>query len=87
MENNYHAEIRFRFYHYVFYVAGAPLFHTAVSNLYRVYSFLCHMCVYMMIIAMFMDIYHSLDDWDHILDSLMLFTLFVCECCVITYFR
>jgi hypothetical protein len=87
MENNYRAEIRFRFYHYMFYIGGVPLFHTAVSSLYPVYSFLCHVCLYMLIIAMFMDIYHSLDDWDHTLDSLMLFSAFVCECCVMTYFR
>ena len=44
MENNYRAEIRFRFYHYFFYIGGVPLFYTAASNLYRVYSFLCHVC-------------------------------------------
>jgi hypothetical protein len=87
MENNYHAEIRFRFYHYIFYIGGVPLFFSALSISYRVYSFLCHVFVYMMIIAMFMDIYHSLDDWDHILDSLMAFIVCVCECCVMTYFR
>jgi len=87
MENNYRAEFRFRFYHYFFYIGGVPLFHTTVSNLYRVYSFLCHVCFYMTIIAMFMDTYHNLGDWDHILDTAMLFTLFVCESCTITYFR
>ena len=87
MENNYRAEIRFRFYHYIFYIGGVPLFYTAVSNLYFVYSLLCHVCFYMMIIAMFMDIYHHLEDWDHILDTSMLFTLFSCEFCTIMYFR
>jgi len=87
MENNYRAEFRFRFYHNFFYIGGVPLFHTAVSNLYRVYSFLCHVCFYMTIIGMFMDIYHHLGDWDHILDTAMLFTLFVCESCTLTYFR
>jgi len=87
MGNKYRAEIRFRFYHYFFYIGGVPLFYSALSIPYRVYSFLCHVCFYMMIIAMFMDIYHHLEDWDHILDSSMLFTLFFCECCTLTYFR
>jgi len=87
MENNYRAEIRFRFYHYIFYIGGVPLFYTAVSNFYLMYSFLCHVCFYMTIIAMFMDIYHHLEDWDHILDTAMLFTLFSCECCTLIYFR
>jgi len=87
MENNYCAEIRFRFYHYFFYIGGVPLFYTAVSNLYVVYSFLCHVCFYLLLFAMFMDIYHHIEDWDHILDTSMIFTLFFCEGCTIMYFR
>jgi hypothetical protein len=87
MENNYRAEIRFRFYHYFFYIGGVPLFYSTLSISYRVYSFLCHVCFYMMIISMFMDIYHHSEDWDHLLDSSMLFTLFAGECCALTYFR
>jgi hypothetical protein len=41
MENNCRAEIRFRLYHYFFYIGGVPLFYSAVSNLYRVYSLSC----------------------------------------------
>ena len=87
MENNYRAEIRFRFYHYFFYIGGVPLFYSASSISYRIYSFLCHVCLYMMIIAMFMDVYHHLEDWDHLLDWLMLSTVFGGECCTLTYFR
>jgi hypothetical protein len=87
MENDYHAEIRFRFYHYFFYIGGVPLFYSAVSNLYHVYSFICHVCFYMTIIAMFMDIYHHLEDLDHILDTSMVFTVLVCESCTLMYFR
>ena len=87
MENNYRAEIRFRFYHYIFYIGGVPLFDTALSNLYRVYCFLCHVCFYMTIIAMFMDIYHYSEDWDHMLDTAMAFTLFFCEGCTVMYIR
>jgi len=87
MENNYRAEFRFRFYHYFFYIGGIPLFYTTVSISYRVYSFLCHVCFYMTIIAMFMDIYHNLEDWDHIIDVAMIFTLFTCESYTIMYFR
>ena len=87
MEKKYRAEIRFRFYHYIFYIGGVPLFDTAVSNLYRVYSFLCHVCFYMTIIAMFMDNYNHLEDWDYILHTSMFFSLFICECCTIMYFR
>jgi len=78
MENNYRAEIRFRFYHYIFYTGGVPLFYTAVSNLYRVYSFLCHVCFHMLLVAMFMDIYHR-----HMLDTAMAFAVFFGECCTI----
>jgi hypothetical protein len=87
MENNYRAEKRFRFHHYFFYVGGIPLFYSAVSNLYRVYSFIFHVCFCMIIIAMFLDIYHHLEDWDHILDTSMFFIVFVCEFCTIAYFR
>ena len=87
MENNYCAEIRFRFYHYFFYIGGVPLFNSSVSYFYYAYSFLCLGCVYTTLIAMFMDIYHHLEDWDHMLDMSMLFTLFVCESCTQMYFR
>jgi hypothetical protein len=87
MENNYRAENRFCFYHYFFYIGGIPLFYSAFSNLYRVYSFICHLCFYMTTIAVFMDIYHHLEDWDHVLDTSMVFTLLLCEWYTITYFR
>jgi len=86
MENNYRAEIRFRFCHYFFYIGSVPLFHSAVSNLYRVYSFICQVCFYMTVIAMFMDIYYNFEDWDRILDTAMLFTVFFCECYTLIYF-
>jgi len=44
-------------------------------------------CFYVTIIAMFMDIYHHLQDRDHIIDVAMIFTLFTCESCTIMYFR
>jgi len=87
MENNYRAEIRFRFYHYFFCIGGVPLFYTAVSYLYYVYSLLCHICFFMTIIAMFMDIYHHLGDRDHILDTSMFFAVFLCESCALMHFR
>jgi hypothetical protein len=36
---------------------------------------------------MFMDIYHHLDDMDHMLDTSMLFTVFVCESYTLMYLR
>ena len=41
----------------------------------------------MMIVAMFMDIYHHLEDLDRVSDTAMAFTAFLCECCAIMYFR
>jgi hypothetical protein len=87
MENDFRAETRFRFYHYYFYIGGVPLFYSALSSLYHVYSLFCHVCFYTTIIAMFMDIYHHLEDWDHILATSMIFALFTCEGCTIMYFR
>ena len=87
MENNSRAEGRFRFYHYYFYIGGVPLFNFSVSYFYHVYCFLCHGCAYTTLIAMFMDIYHHLEDLDHVLDMSMLFTLFVCESYTLMYFR
>ena len=87
MENNSRSERRFRFYHYYFYVGGVPLFDFSVSYFYQAYSFLCHGCAYTTLIAMFMDIYHHSEDWDHIMDMSMLFTLFVCESYTLVYFR
>jgi Na+-translocating ferredoxin:NAD+ oxidoreductase RnfD subunit len=87
MENKSSAESRFRFYQYFFYVGGVPLFYSILSHFYRVYSFLCYVCFYTTIIAMFMDIYHHLDDMDHILDTAMLFTVFMCESYTLMYFR
>ena len=87
MEKSFRAENRFRFYHYCFYVGGVPLFNSAVSNFYYVYSFLCHGCFYMTWIAMIMDIYHNLEDLDHIIDVDMFFTVFGCEIYAQIYFR
>jgi hypothetical protein len=87
MEKSFRAENRFRFYHYCFYIGGVPLFKSAVTNFYYVYSFLCSGCCYMTLIAMFMDIYHNLEDWDHIIDVAMLFFLFACEMFAQIYFR
>jgi hypothetical protein len=87
MENDSRAESRFSFYDYFFYIGGVPLFYSALSNVYKVYSIFCHVCFYMTIIAIFMDIYHHLEDWDHIMDTSMLLSFFVCESCTIIYFR
>jgi len=87
MEDSYRAEIRFRFYRYYFYLGGVPLFNFSLSYFDYAYSFLCHGCAYTTLIAMFMDIYHHLEDWNHILDMSMLFTLFVCESFTQMYFR
>jgi energy-converting hydrogenase Eha subunit F len=87
MENNFRAENRFRFYQYFFYMGGVPLFYSVLSNVYKVYSIFCHVCVYMTSIAMFMDIYHHLEDLDHVLDTSMLFTVLVCESYTIIYLR
>jgi len=76
-----------RTYQHPLDIGDVPLFYAAVSNLYRVYSFLCHVCFYMTIIAMFMDIYQHLEDWDHMLDMAMAFTVFVCESCTLNLFQ
>jgi len=87
MEKDYRAEIRFRFYHYCFHVGGVPLFHSSVSIFYRVYSLICHVCVYVNIMAMFLDIYHHTEDLDHAVYVAMIFLLFLGGSFTQLYFR
>jgi len=87
MERDYRAEIRFRFYHYCFHVGGVPLFHSFASSFYRVYSLLCHVCVYVNIMAMFLDIYCHTVDVDHAIYVAMIFLLFLGGSFTQLYFR
>jgi len=87
MEKNWRAESRFRFYHHCFYIAGIPLFNSTISNIYRVLSLLYHVCTFITLSAMFLDMYCNRENRDHIIDVSMLFTLLFGSLCKQLYLR
>jgi hypothetical protein len=87
MESNSRAESRFRYYNYYFYVGGIPLFNTSVSKFYYMYIVVCYVCAYSTILAMFMSIYHHIEDLDEVMDVAMFFFLSSAESCTQLYFR
>jgi hypothetical protein len=87
MENNFRAENRFRYYNYYFYIGGVPLFKPSVSNFYHVFILFCYICSYSTLIAMFMNIYHHIEDLDEVMYVAMLLILFSAESCTQLYLR
>jgi hypothetical protein len=84
---NVNAERRFRYYNNYFYIGGVPLFNTSLSNFYYVFIVLCYVCAYSTIVAMFMNIYHHIEDVDEVMDSAMFFIISSAESCIQLYFR
>jgi hypothetical protein len=87
MESDFRAESRFRYYHYYFYIGGVPLFNTSVSNCYRISILLCNVCFYSTILAMFMGVYHYLEDVDQVTEVALLFIIFSVTSSTQLYFR
>jgi hypothetical protein len=87
MGSNFHAENRFRYYHYYFYIGGVLLFKPSVSILYHMFVVFCYLCAYSTIFAMFMNMYHHTEDLDEVMDSAMFFIISSAECCIQLYFR
>jgi hypothetical protein len=87
MGSNFHAESRFRYYNNYFYIGGVPLFNTSVSILYYLFVVFCSVCAYSTIVAMFMNIYHHIEDLDEVMDSAMFFIISSADSCVQLYFR
>jgi hypothetical protein len=87
MESNSRAESRFSFYHSYFYIGGVPLFNTAPSILYHVFALFCYLCGYSTILAMFIDLYHHIEDLDDVMDAALLLILFYSASCTQLYFR
>jgi hypothetical protein len=87
MESNFRAESRFRYYHYYFYIGGVPLFNTSVSIFYHVFVIFSNVCAYSTIIAMFMDLYHHIEDLDEVMYVAMLLILFTAQSCTQLYLR
>jgi hypothetical protein len=87
MESNFRAESRFRYYNNYFYIGGVPLFKTSVSNLYHVFTLFCYICSYSTLLAMFMNIYHHIEDLDEVMYVAMLLILFSAENCTQLYLR
>jgi hypothetical protein len=87
MECNFSAESRFRYYHYYFYIGGVPLFKPSVSNSYHIFTLFCYVCSYSTLFAMFMNIYHHIEDFDAVMYIAMLLILFSAENCTQLYLR
>jgi hypothetical protein len=87
MENTSRLEGRFRYYNYIFYIGGVPLFNTSASMFYNIFVSLCYACAYSMILAFVMGIYHHREDLDRAMNVAMLLPLFSYASCAQLYFR
>jgi hypothetical protein len=87
MESISRTESRFRYYNYYFYIGGVPLFNTSVSKFYYTCIVFSYICAYSTVLAMFMGIYHHIEDLDEVMDVAMFFIISSAECCTQLYFR
>jgi hypothetical protein len=87
MESNSRAQSRFRYYNYCFYIGGVPLFNTSVSKFYHVWIVFSYVCAYSTLLAMFMSLYHDIEDLNEVMDAAMFFIISSAESCSQLYFR
>jgi hypothetical protein len=87
MESNSRAESRFRYCNYYFYIGGVPLFASSVSKWYHMCIVFSYVCAYSSIIAMFLSIYHDIEDLNEVMDAAMFFIISSAASCTQLYFR
>jgi hypothetical protein len=80
-------ESRFRYYKYIFYIGGVPLFNSSTSIFYHMFALLCYACAYSTILAFCMALYHHRDDLDSAMNVVFLLLPFSSASCAQLYFR
>jgi hypothetical protein len=87
MENTSRLESRFRYYNYIFYIGGVPVFNSSTSIFYNIFVSFCYACAYSTILVLSMAMYHHRGHMDNAMNESVLLLVFSSASCAQLYFR